>query len=148
MIITPVDPAHPDAQRILDTLSRTLTMITGDSGGSSFDPDDVRGPRAIFAMAKEGGKAVACGAIRPFSDTTAELKRMYAEPSKGKEMLRYLERSACEFGYTRLVLSTRTVNVRAVRFYESNGFRRMENFGRYAGSDKSVCLEKILSAGE
>ncbi|UFZ05312.1 GNAT family N-acetyltransferase [Bradyrhizobium ontarionense] len=130
-------------------LSATLARITGDSGRSSFDPDDVRGPQACFVVASDAcGQAVGCGALRPLDADIAELKRMYARPGTrgvGAAILSHLEIAAAGFGYRALRLETRLVNQRAVRFYERHGYRRIPNFGKYVGRPEAVCFEKRLS---
>lgn len=144
-----VDPAHPDAVQLLDELSDTLTAITGSSGKTSFDPDDVRGPRAHFVIARNGdGIAIGCGAFRPLQEGIAEIKRMYARPGNhgtGSAILAALEAEAKMLGYRALWLETRLVNQRAVGFYESRGYTRIENFGKYAGNALAACFEKIIS---
>ena len=48
-------------------------------------------------------------------------------------------------GYHALWLETRLVNERAVRFYESRGYKRIPNFGKYVGNTAAVCFEKRLA---
>jgi hypothetical protein len=75
------DPASAEANLLIAELSATLAHITGDSGRSSFDPEDVRGPKACFVVARDrAGQAVGCGALRPLKADIAEVKRMYARP--------------------------------------------------------------------
>ena len=42
-------------------------------------------------------------------------------------------------------LETRNVNEAAVRLYPRNGYRVVDNQGKYAGNDKAVCFEKRLA---
>ncbi|MFZ6734907.1 GNAT family N-acetyltransferase [Undibacterium sp. Ji42W] len=144
--IATVDPALPEAAVLLDELSASLAAITGDSGRSSFDMQDVRVPGALFVLARnEDGKAVGCGAFRPISEGVAEVKRMYAQAAGvGLAVLSHLEAAAKEFGYLSLRLETRLINQRAVTFYEKHGYVRIPNFGKYAGRTEAVCFEKIL----
>ncbi len=143
-----VAPDHTDARLLLDELSAALQAITGDSGRSGFAADDVRGPRSRFVIAQdEAGAALGCGALRPLQDGVAELKRMYARPGShgvGAALLTHLESSARHLGYRALWLETRAVNTRAVSFYERHGYRRIDNFGRYAGNAAAVCFGKEL----
>ena len=77
--ITLEDPASAAAEMVIAELSATLARITGDSGRSSFDPGDVRGPKACFVVARDGeGQAIGCGGLRPLEANIAEVKRMYA----------------------------------------------------------------------
>jgi len=142
------DPGSPDALLLMVELSAVLAAITGDSGRSSFDADDVRGPLACFAVARSGqGGALGCGAFRPLEQGIAEVKRMYARPGHGgvgTAVLAFLEQEAAALGYQALRLSTRRVNTRAVTFYEARGYSIIPNFGRYAVKPESVCFEKQL----
>ncbi|WP_432485315.1 GNAT family N-acetyltransferase [Kineococcus esterisolvens] len=107
---------------------------------------------AVFLVARdEHGLAVACGGLRPLGPGTAELKRMYVRPAlRGSgvatAVLRELERAAGRLGVTRLVLETGTAQPEAVRFYEREGYVRIENYGPYAGEPLSVCYACDLVA--
>ena len=144
------DPDDTDAQALLGELSDALQAITGDSGRSSFAAADVRGAGSRFVVARDAaGRAVGCGALRPLQPGVAELKRMYAQPGSqgvGIAVLTHLEAVARELGYRAIWLETRAVNARALAFYGRNGYRRIENFGRYAGNAAAVCLGKAWAA--
>src|SRR5438034_9802010 len=103
LTIKPEDPSTPDAAALIEALSNTLAAITGDSGKSSFDADDVRGPCAIFVVARAAdGTPVGCGAIRPMMDKVAEVKRMFAAPGTrgvGSALLARLEQEGKLLGY-------------------------------------------------
>ncbi len=148
MTVTEEDPASPDALTLMDELSEALELITGDSGRSSFNPNDVCVPRALFVIARnQDGLATGCGAIRPIDENIAEVKRMYAKTKArgiGNTILSYLEKRAQELGYSALWLETRLVNQRAVLFYERRGYHRIPNFGKYVNNVESVCFEKHL----
>lgn len=147
------DLAGPDARALVAELSATLLAITGASGQASFDVADVCAARACFAIARDGGgRALGCGALRPFDVTMpgiGEIKRMFARPGMGgvgSAVLRFLEQEALRLGYIDLRLETRRVNVRAVAFYERSGYRRRANYGRYVGNDAAICFDKVLVA--
>lgn len=142
------DPSSADAASLMNELSDILQTITGDSGRGSFEVNDLNDPRALFAIVRnEAGEPVGCGAIRPLSDNTAELKRMYAKYKAngiGTGILAYLEEQAKGLGYTAIWLETRLINEQAVAFYEKNGYHRIENYGRYRDNIKAVCFEKCI----
>ena len=72
---------------------------------------------------------------------------MFARPGTrgvGDALLRFLELQAAQWGYAVLRLSTRRVNARAVAFYERHSYRAIAGYGRYAGSEVSVCFEKRI----
>jgi GNAT superfamily N-acetyltransferase len=151
-LISAEDPETLDASKLIDLLSDTLSSITGDSGRSSFDPNDVRGPRSLFVVARNAaGQPVGCGALRPLDKHVAEIKRMFAVPGTrgvGSALLEMLEREAVRLGYAETWLETRLVNHRAVGFYESRGYKRIPNFGKYIGRDDAVCFAKKLPTKE
>ncbi|WP_172201263.1 GNAT family N-acetyltransferase [Niveibacterium sp. COAC-50] len=150
--ISTTAPDSDDARALLDALSDTLAAITGDSGRSSFDPADVRGPGARFVIARDAsGEAVGCGAYRPLQPGVAELKRMFARTRSGgigRSLLAELEHSAAADGYRELWLETRRVNLTAVAFYRAHGYREIPNFGRYIGRPEAICFSKTLAAKE
>jgi ribosomal protein S18 acetylase RimI-like enzyme len=148
IVVKAEDPVSPDATALMNELSATLTLITGDSGKASFDAADVQGDAARFVIARDRmGIAVGCGAFRPLQEGVAEIKRMLARPGSagvGRAILVFLEDEARRLGYRELWLETRLINVRAVHFYEKHGYRRRENFGKYVGNPQAICFEKML----
>lgn len=150
--VTSADPEEPDARELIAELSAALLAMTGRSGEAGFRADDVRGPRALFVVARDGtGAALGCGAIRPLRPGVAEVKRMYARPGTrrvGDAILGHLERAAARFGYTELWLETGDVNTRAIAFYRRHGYTPIPNFGAYAGREDSLCFGKpVETAG-
>lgn len=148
MRIVNVKPDDADAVMLMDELSETLEKITGNSGRHSFNSEDICTTRSVFAVAyDDNGKPAGCGAVRPFSDDIAEVKRMYAK-AKGKnigtEILTYLERRSKDMGYSKIYLETRIVNERAVSFYKKRGYKVIENYGKYKNHSEAICFEKQL----
>ncbi|WP_307730930.1 GNAT family N-acetyltransferase [Pseudoduganella chitinolytica] len=147
LAIADADPFDSSAAALLGELATALAALTGDDGNASFDAADVRDPRACFVLARVGNEAVGCGAMRPLSPHVAEVKRMYARPGHagvGAALLAHLEARAAALGYREVWLETRKVNVRAVRFYEKHGYRRIDNYGKYVGMDSAICFGKRL----
>lgn len=148
MKIVETNPNTPDALLLIDELSDKLESITGDSGKSSFNSNDVCVPRSLFVMAyNEAGEAIGCGGIRPINESIAEVKRMFAKTKSmgiGTEILFYLETQARKLGYSVLWLETRFINEQAVSFYENRGYYHIPNYGKYVNNPKAVCFEKKL----
>jgi len=152
MRIAAADPDSLDARRLIAQLDTALAAITGDSGASSFDANDVRGPGAVFLLAWDSqGKAVGCGALRPLDAAlpgqAGEIKRMYAQPGSGAgvHLLAALQQHALDYSYRELLLSTRRVNARAVDFYRRHGYSDVAPYGRYIDRPASVCLGRSLT---
>lgn len=149
MRIIETQPNIQDAVDLMEELSKSLELITGDSGKSSFNSNDVCVPRSLFVVAyDEYGEAIGCGAIRPINEDVAEVKRMFAKTKKrgvGSEILHYLEKQAQNLGYSTLWLETRVVNKRAVSFYEKRGYYRIPNYGKYVNRPEAVCFAKNIT---
>ncbi len=146
--ITTEDPTTLDAQQLMAELSVVLAQITGASGQTSFNVDDVKVPRAVFMIARDAaGQPVGCGALRPLSDQIGEVKRMYARSQArgvGTAILQAIESYAKENSYTTLWLETRRVNTQAVQFYLRHGYQPIDNYGKYQGNPAATCFEKRL----
>ncbi|GAB2958140.1 GNAT family N-acetyltransferase [Amycolatopsis acidiphila] len=104
---------------------------------------------AVFVVAREDGRAVGCGALRLLQDGAAEIKRMYVLPeARGSgvavAILRELEARADRLGVATLKLETGTAQPDAIRFYEREGYRQIENFGPYQGEPLSRCYARQL----
>ena len=93
---------------------------------------------------------VGCGALRPYADDIAEVKRMYTVPAwRGRgvaaAILAELERHARAFGYPTMRLETGDRQPGAIRLYERSGYRHIPPFGPYVAWADSVCFEKPMS---
>jgi putative acetyltransferase len=100
-------------------------------------------------VAYENDRPISCGAIREYSPTITEVKRMYTLPeNRGKgiatKVLNELEKWASELSYQKCILETGWRQPDAIRLYEKNGYKRISNYGKYAGIENSVCFEKEI----
>ena len=94
-------------------------------------------------------KAVGCGAIKKFDNTSVEVKRMFvSKDDRGKgvaqKVLQELETWAKELGCKKCVLETGKRQVEAVKFYQKCNYKVIENYGQYKEMENSVCFEKTL----
>jgi putative acetyltransferase len=148
--IAPEDATSADAAGLIAELSEELACRYDyvDDGSGHFRPEDVVA-RGVFLVGRLGGQAVASGAIRPLEGDVGEVKRMYVKPGArgqglSKRLLAALEDAARRMGYVALRLETGDRQPEAIRLYESAGYQRIEPFGGYHGSQRSVCFEKRL----
>ena len=149
--ITTENPNDPICLELIRELSAELGKIYGDDGAGAFSPDDAMVPRSVFIVAWFHNEPVGCGALRPMkNETIAEIKRMFVRPSaRGKgisrKILARLEDLGREFAYQKIWLETGTLQLEAVRLYETSGYSRIPCYGQY-GQDNplSLCYEKIL----
>ncbi|ALE57389.1 GNAT family N-acetyltransferase [Paraburkholderia sp. SIMBA_055] len=148
IVINREDPASMDAQTLLDELSATLAVFTGDSGQNRFSIRDVTLDCSRFLVARsDSATPLGCGAFRPLGEHIAEIKRLYARPGAdgvGSAILARLEKEAAQLGYQALWLGTHLNNRRAIDFYEKHGFQRIAPYGPYVGKADACCYEKRL----
>jgi putative acetyltransferase len=141
----------PDVQPLISALDAEL--------GAVYPPEQRFGPNAsaeqfeagsgTFLMARAAGRAVGCGGVRLLDGTTAEVKRMYVEPSHrgtglGRLLMSALEAAARQMGVRRLVLETGVYQHAAIAVYRRAGFKQVDCWGEYSTSPSSVCFEKNL----
>ena len=145
--------ASPEAARLIAALNAELTATFPEPGATHFSLSDAQvaiGDGA-FVVAYVDNVAVGCGAVRQLDVTTAELKRMYVDPSVrgrgiGRALLEALEGEARVLGVTRIVLETGTRLAPAIHMYEAMGYVRIPLFGEYVSSpDTSLCFGKSLT---
>jgi GNAT superfamily N-acetyltransferase len=104
-----------------------------------------------FLVAYLDDMAVGCGAVRRLDEATAEIKRMYVDPSVrgrgiGRALVEALECEARLVGVTRIVLETGTRLAPAIKLYEAMGYARIPPFGEYLSSpNTSLCFGKSLA---
>jgi putative acetyltransferase len=129
--------------------------------GANYTPEQRHGlcvdalfePHIRFYVAWTGADACGCGGVALFADF-AELKRMYVrEGSRGlgiaDAMLERLTAEATGAGFKLLRLETGTLQARALRFYQRNGFAICEAYEPYASMphaaiETSVFMEKRI----
>ena len=93
---------------------------------------------------------VACGCFKKFESETVEIKRMFVHldyRGKGisKTVLNELEKWAQDNGFKKAILETGTKQFEAIGLYQKSGYKKIDNYGQYAGIETSVCMLKELS---
>ncbi|MGC5746107.1 GNAT family N-acetyltransferase [Chryseobacterium sp. NFX27] len=148
MTIKRTDSSNIDFQKLVKLLDADLAVRDGDDHEfyHQFNSIDML---KNCVIAYSDGKAVGCGAFKPFSEDTVEIKRMYTDAGwRGKgfasKILNELEVWAKEEGYSRCVLETGIKQPEAIALYEKCGYIRIPNYGQYIGVDNSVCYEKTV----
>ena len=140
------------APALIAALNAELRAMYAEPGANHFQlgATEVAAGRGGFFIARAGGEAVGCGAIRLIDDDAVELKRMFVVPAwrglgLSKAVIDELEREAARIGAKRVCLETGTRQTAAIGLYEECGYRRIPLFGEYVDSPHtSVCMEKIL----
>jgi GNAT superfamily N-acetyltransferase len=149
--VTPEPFDSADAKRLIAALDEHLaSRYSADQRfGPNLRPEQVATGLGTFVIARDGGRAVGCGAMRRLDEATAELKRMYVEPDLrgrgiAREILDHLEAAARAMGIRRLVLETGIYQAEAIGLYRRAGFNPVRCWGEYEGVLTSVCFEKNL----
>src|SRR6516225_334767 len=148
--------ASPNAVQLITALNSELMATFHEPGANHFSlsGEQVVEGEGAFLIAYLDDLAVGCGALRRLDEATAELKRMYVDPSVrgrgiGRALLDALEREARMLGVIRIVLETGTRLARAIKMYEAAGYVRIPLFGEYLSSpETSLCFGKSLTVPE
>lgn len=142
------DSLNEDFRELVGLLDADLSVRDGadHSFYAQFNKIDLI-KNVIVAYAE--GKAVGCGAFKPFDDESVEIKRMFVRlENRGQgvavEVLRELEDWAKELNYAFAVLETGKKQPEAIRLYEKSGYELIPNYGQYVGMENSVCMKKKL----
>lgn len=105
-------------------------------------------PEGRLAVARVGGAAAGCVALRKLDERRGEFKRLYVRPAfrglgLGRRLVEWVMGEARAAGYAELVADTMPVMREALALYEQMGFERT---GPYAGQEQTgaVCIRKDL----
>ena len=149
-----VDPCSGDAVALLyeawvDAMALYPELLGTSNGPPSNGP---LAPRGVYAVAYDGPKPLACGALSPVDKAVAEVRRMYVHREHRRRglataVLSHLIGEARRLDYSRLVLETGYRQEAAMRFYERNGFKRIAPYGRHVNDPTSVCYSRAIDAG-
>jgi len=151
LVITaePFDSA--DALRLVSALDAGLAELYPPEQrfGPNLKPEHLDAGRGTFLVARDGERAIGCGAMRLLDPATAEVKRMYVEPGQrgkgvGWAVLASIEASARQLNVKRLVLETGVYQEAAISLYRRAGFTQTDCWGEYSSSPSSICFEKNL----
>lgn len=148
MNILRTDSANTDFQTLVKSLDATLAEHNGENDDffAQFNTiDTIKNCIVVYV----DDIPAACGAFKPFSEDTVEIKRMFTHPEfrkkgLGSAIVKELENWAAELNFKKAVLETSRDLKNAISVYEKSGFNRMPNYGQYIGVEQSVCYEKAL----
>jgi len=144
------DSDNADFRTLVALLDRDLAVRDGDDHTFYAQFNKVDTIKEVV-IAYQNGAPVGCGAIKPFSATEAEVKRMFVHPDYRKQgiaakVLNELETWATKLGFTACVLETGKKQPEAIALYQKAGYHFIPNYGQYIGVDNSVCMTKPLIA--
>ena len=110
-------------------------------------------PLGRLLLATHNGKAAGCVCLKPHSDGTCEVKRLYVSPNMrglaiGSQLIERLVEEARAAGYRRIVLDSHISMTKAHGIYEGVGFRRVEGPPEFPESLRPVAVFMELDLGE
>lgn len=148
-------PLSPDVRRLIGDLNAVLVELSPPEFCFHMSAEEMAGPETTVFVARDGGKAVAMGALHRHGEGRgegiAEVKRMYTAPSHqgrglGGRILNEIVALAEREGLSRLVLETGDKHPAAWRIYERAGFARCGPVLDYPDSAYSVFYSRPLQA--
>jgi putative acetyltransferase len=144
------NPLQDEIRILVAELNATLLELTPPEFVFHLTVEQMAGPDTTVFIARDGGAAVACGALKRHGDGIGEVKRMYTRPSHrgrkiGAMIVECLEALARAEGLQRLVLETGDRHPAAWTVYERAGFTRCGSVLDYPDSKWSVFYEKSLA---
>jgi putative acetyltransferase len=144
-------PLQDDIRGLIAELNATLLDLTPPEFCFHMTVEQMAEPSTTVFIARDGGVAVACGALKRHEDGIGEVKRMYTRPSHrgrkiGAAIVARIEDIARREGVKRLVLETGDRHPAAWTVYERAGFKRCGPVLDYPDSQWSVFYEKPLAA--
>jgi len=144
------DSDHADFRKLVALLDQDLAVRDGDDHAFYAQFNRVDAIKEVI-VAYQNDVAVGCGAIKPFSATEAEVKRMFVHPDFRNQgiaakIVTALENWATEIGFSATVLETGKKQPEAMALYQKIGYQITPNYGQYVGVENSVCMIKLLNA--
>ncbi len=148
--IAPETPLQDEVRALIAELNASLLDLTPPEFCSHMTAEQMAAPDTTVFIARAGGTAVACGALRRHEGGIGEVKRMYTRPSHrgmkiGQQIVCRIEALARDEGLKRLVLETGDRHPAAWTVYERAGFTRCGRVLDYPDSEWSVFYEKNIA---
>jgi putative acetyltransferase len=143
------DPLTDEFRALIAELNVALHALTPPEHCYHLTVEQMAEPDTTVFIAREGERAIACGALKRHPNGLGEVKRMYTQHAWqgrgiGGRIVAEIEELARAEGLCRLVLETGDRHPAAWRVYERAGFRRCGPVLDYPRSSWSVFYEKAL----
>jgi ribosomal protein S18 acetylase RimI-like enzyme len=125
------------------------SLVGGHQNRKDFVPYNLSDSIHDVLIAYVGGQAAACAGLKRYSDTDAEIKRVWVQKEyRGRHiasaMMDMLEKKAAEQGFARTILQTREIMAAAVSLYKGRGYYQISNYPPYDRLDGAVCFARDL----
>lgn len=142
-------PRQDDVARLIQELDAYQSSLYPAESNHLLDIDTLAAPSIRFFVARRGGDALGCGALRIDAAGYGEVKRMFVLPTArgmrlGRLILRRLEDQARREGLGCVRLETGIHQAEALALYRAAGYVERGPFGEYGPDPLSVFMEKGL----
>lgn len=142
-------PRQTDVARLIEALDIYQAGLYPPESNHFLDLEALAAPGVRFLVARRGGQALACGALRIDPAGYGEVKRMFVSPEArglklGRRLLDRIEEEARREGLGCLRLETGIHQPEAFGLYRSAGYVERAAFGDYSSDPLSVFMEKRL----
>jgi len=149
LAIAAESPLQDEVRELVAELNATLLALTPPEFCFHMSVEEMAEDDTTVLVARDDGKAVACGALKRHAGGIGEVKRMYTRPTHrgrkiGALIVERIEALARAEGVKRLVLETGDRHPAAWTVYERAGFTRCGPVLDYPDSQWSVFYEKAL----
>ena len=149
--LTTESPLQEEVRELVAELNSHLSSLTPPEFNFFLSVEQMAEPDTTVWVAREAGRAVACGALKRHNERIGEVKRMYTRPEWqgqgiGRRVLGEIVSAAMVDGIEELVLETGNQHPSAWAIYEKAGFTRCGPVLDYPDSEYSIFYHKQLSA--
>ena len=136
VVVRAESPDQDDLRKLLQQLDAHMSSLYPAESNHLLGIDALQQPDVRFLVARQSGTARGCGALKLERDGTAEVKRMYVDPSSrglgiGKSLMRAIEETALRESVKTLRLETGIHQPEAIGLYIASGFREVPAFPPY-----------------
>lgn len=150
IVIDVETPLQDEVRTLVAELNAVLMELTPPEHCHHLTVEQMADDDTTVFIAREGGVAIACGALKRHGDGIGEVKRMYTRPSHrgrriGEQIVARIEAMARAEGLKRLVLETGDRHPAAWKVYERSGFVRCGPVLDYPDVKWSVFYDKALA---
>lgn len=142
-------PRQADVEGLLAALDAYQAALYPAESNHFLDVEALAAPNVRFFVARRGGQALGCGALRIDAAGYGELKRMFVRPEArglrlGRRILDRIEEEARRERLRCLRLETGIHQPEALGLYRAAGYEERDAFGEYKPDPLSVFMEKSL----